>query len=79
MINKLAKDRLSVLITLLLNDDQLFRSQLTQEYICKLFEEEYQDYITKTPEDYLESVFKYNENAQDNLTMAQKLECAKTY
>jgi len=26
MINKLATDRLSVLITLLLNDDQLFRS-----------------------------------------------------
>jgi len=26
MINKLATDRLSILITLLLNDDQLFRS-----------------------------------------------------
>ncbi|KAL4510154.1 hypothetical protein ABPG72_010347 [Tetrahymena utriculariae] len=82
MINRLSCDKLSNLITILLNDDQLFRSSLSLSTFTEMFFNEYQDYI-KTQKDeefnYLETVFKYDENAQDNLNLAQKLECAKTY
>ncbi|EAR96986.2 tetratricopeptide repeat protein (macronuclear) [Tetrahymena thermophila SB210] len=82
MINRLSSDKLSNLITMLLNEDQVFRSSLSFNSFTEMFFNEYQDYI-KTQKDeefnYLETVFKYDENAQDNLNLAQKLECAKTY
>ncbi|KAL4466980.1 hypothetical protein ABPG74_010577 [Tetrahymena malaccensis] len=82
MINRLSCDKLSNLITMLLNEDQVFRSSLSFSSFTEMFFNEYQDYI-KTQKDeefnYLETVFKYDENVQDNLNLAQKLECAKTY
>lgn len=84
LINKLAHDRLSKLISILLADDQVYRSQLSKDKITELFAEEYAAYQQLTSEDnpannYLETVFKYDENALENLSLNQKLECAKTY
>lgn len=47
-----------------------------------MFANEYKDYLDSNKDDefnYLETIFKYDENAQDNLNITQKLECAKTY
>ena len=46
-----------------------------------IFKEEYESSqrSSSVAENYLEVIFKYDENAQDNLNIAQKLECAKTY
>lgn len=72
MINKLSNDSLSRLITILLNEDQFFRSNLALSTFTEMFDTEYQEYLNtrKNGEfNYLETIFKYDENAQDNLNL----------
>lgn len=73
IINKLSSDRLSKLISLLLNEDQFLRSSLSLNFFIEMFPSEYKDYLDTRKDDefnYLETVFKYDENAQDNLNTA---------
>lgn len=48
LINRLADDNLSSLIAILLNEDQIFRSELNKEFFVTHFSEEYQEYLQYT-------------------------------